>query len=92
LIRSEAYGSAPFATSSVAASGNGFFSAINEMLCVFGILLVIAIGTTAPFSAMSGAVMAMSLLSIGLAAPRFLSASATALDSNPGLFQAADQA
>src|ERR1035437_1128237 len=62
------------------------------MLWVFGILLVTAIGTTAPFSAMSGAVMMMSLLSAGLAAPRLLSASATALDSKPVLFQVAASA
>jgi hypothetical protein len=56
------------------------FSAMIEMLCVLAILLVTAIGTTAPFSAMSGAVIVMSLLSIMFAAPRLLSASTTAFD------------
>src|SRR5687767_13011884 len=62
------------------------------MLSVFGILLVTATGTTAPFSAMSGAVITMSLLSAGLAAPSDFITSATALASKPALFQFCAQA
>src|SRR5712671_653102 len=89
LMRTDAYGSAPFDMSNVAVKGNGFFSAMMEMLSVLGILLVIAIGTTAPFSAISGAVMAMSLLSLMFVAPRFFTASARAFASKLCLFQVA---
>jgi hypothetical protein len=41
---------------------------------------------------MSGAVMTMSRLSDGLAAPRLFRASASAFDSNPALFQSEAQA
>jgi hypothetical protein len=58
--------------SKLAASGNGFFSAMIAMLWVFGMRLVTATGTIAPFSAMSGAVMMMSLLSIRPLAPQSL--------------------
>src|SRR5512146_1769072 len=81
----------PPVMSKEAASGNGLFSARMEVVCVLGILLVTATGTTAPFSAISGAVITMSLLSIRLAAPMFFSAPATSFDSNAGLFQFAAQ-
>src|SRR5664280_3472253 len=53
------------------------------MASVFGKVLVTAIGTTAPFSAMSGDVMVMSLLSTGLP-PGAASAASIVLASKPG--------
>ena len=46
-------------------------------------------GTTAPFSAMSGAVTVTSLLSARLPAPKALVASCTVLASKPALLKAA---
>src|SRR5258706_14283704 len=55
-----------------------------------GRLLVISIGTTAPFSAICGASMTMSLLSVLAATPRPFSASFAVLDWKASLFQAAN--
>src|SRR5262245_14269639 len=52
-------------------------------------LLWISTGTTAPFSAMSGARITMSLVSTGAAILSCLSASATVFDSKAPLFQSA---
>ena len=71
--RTETSASASLA-SYVDVSGNGFFPAMIEMLWVLGSRLVTATGTTAPLSAMSGAVITISLLSIRFLAPRLFSA------------------
>src|SRR4051812_34490523 len=63
-----------------------------EMLWVLAILLVTVTGTCAPFSAMSGAVIVMSLLGIAPATPSDFSASAVTLESKPLLFQTAPNA
>ena len=60
----------------------GFFSTRIEIDSVFGIALDTATGTTAPFSAMSGAVIVMSLLSAELPPPSTFTVSATLLVSN----------
>ena len=62
-------GSVPAGRSKLAASMFGFFSIRIAIDSVFGIALVTPIGTTAPFSAMSGVdTNAMSLLCAGAAA------------------------
>src|SRR5258706_2735428 len=55
-----------------------------------GRLLVISIGTTAPFAAICGASMMMSLLSVLAATPRPFNASFAVLDWKASLFQAAN--
>ena len=55
------------------------------MLSVPGRLLVISTGTTAPFSAMSGAFTVISLLGVASAAPSPARAPATVLDSKAAL-------
>src|SRR5512141_284815 len=64
----------------------GFFSTSTAMLLVPGTLLAIVTGTTAPFSAMSGEVIVMSLLSTGCAPPSALTTSASDFVSNAALF------
>jgi hypothetical protein len=61
----------------------------TEMLVVPAMMLVTSIGTTAPFSAMSGARMTMSLLSSAFAMPSAFMASMADFASNAPLFQAA---
>ena len=53
----------------LATSGVGFFSTSSVMDSVFGNLLSTEIGTTAPFSAMLGALMTISLDIAGFLAP-----------------------
>ena len=54
LMRVESDGSVPAGMSNIAASMLGFFSTRMAIDSVFGMLLVMPTGTTAPFSAMSG--------------------------------------
>ena len=75
--------------SKLAASMFGFFSIRMAIDSVFGTALATLIGTTAPFSAMSGvATNAMSLLCAGAPAPKALMASSSDLASNAPLFHA----
>src|SRR2546425_683013 len=71
-------GSAPAVKSNLPTSGNGFLSISTAIEVVPGTLLVISIGTTAPFSAICGASISTSLLGRGLPAPSAFSASAAA--------------
>src|SRR5258705_7050093 len=81
------HGSVPLGMLKLAARMLGFFSTISAIDSVFGILLAMVKGTTAPFSAMSGEVMVMSLLSVGAAPPIAFTASLSDLVSNAALFQ-----
>src|SRR2546427_10574992 len=56
------------------------------MACVFGSLLSPAIGTTAPFSAISGAVISIALLGVDPLPPSAFTVSATLFVSNAALF------
>jgi len=56
------------------------------MTCVFGSLLSTAIGTTAPFSAISGAVISIALLRVDPLPPSAFIVSATLFVSNAALF------
>ena len=90
FTRSATYGSAaPCAKSKFAAYGNGFFSSSTTIDFVPGMLLWISIGTTAPFSAMSGARITMSFVSTGAAILSCFSASATVFDSKAPRFHSA---
>ena len=74
--------------SNTAASMFGFFSTRIAIDSVFGILLVMPIGTTAPFSAMSGVEKnAMSLLGAGAPPPSAFIVSSIDFVSNAALFQ-----
>src|SRR6267154_1763458 len=64
----------------------GVFSIRMAMACVFGSLLSTAIGTTAPFSAMSGAVISTALLRVDPLPPSAFTVSATLFVSNAVLF------
>src|SRR2546422_3881939 len=85
-------GSAPAVKSNLPTSGNGFLSISTAIEVVPGTLLVISIGTTAPFSAICGASISTSLLGRGLPAPNAFSASAAVFAPKPSLFQAAASA
>src|SRR5579871_424140 len=85
-------GSAPSMKSNLAISGKGFLSTSTAMARVPGMLLAISTGTTAPFSAICGASMRMSLLGAAPVAPMPLSASAAVLAPKASLFQAAASA
>ena len=75
--------------SKLAASMFGFFSTRIAIDSVFGIVLVTPIGTTAPFSAMSGVeTNAMSLLCAGAPPPSAFIVSSIVLVSNAALFHA----
>src|SRR6266571_6222678 len=85
-------GSAPAVKSNLPTSGNGFLSISTAIEVVPGTLLVISIGTTAPFSAICGASISTSLLGRGLPAPSAFSASAAVFAPKPSLFQVAASA
>src|SRR3989454_3555122 len=85
-------GSAPAVKSNLPTSGNGFLSISTAIEVVPGTLLVISIGTTAPFSAICGASISTSLLGRGLPAPNAFSASAAVFAPKPSLFQVAASA
>src|SRR3954468_661606 len=85
-------GTAPSMKSNLPTSGNGFLSTTTAIELVPASLLVISIGTTAPFSAISGASMRISLLGAAPEAPMPFSASAAELAPNASLFQAANAA
>src|SRR4029078_3352490 len=82
------HGSVPSGMLKLAARMLGFFSTSSAIDSVFGSLLWIVKGTTAPFSAMSGEVIWMSLLSVGEAPPMALTASLSDFVSKAALFQA----
>ena len=79
----------PVSTASVKsntpASVVGFFSTRNAIRLTPASAVLAPIGTTAPFSAMSGAVITISLLSTGLAMPRALITSSADLPSKAAL-------
>src|SRR5262252_198725 len=79
-------GSVPAGMSKSADSVLGFFSIRIAIVSVLGIALSIVIGTTAPFSAMSGAVIWICALSADPLAPSALRVAATLLVSNAALF------
>src|SRR5499427_3388342 len=79
-------GSVPGGMSKSADSVLGFFSIRIAIVSVFGMPLSIVIGTTAPFSAMSGAVIWICLLSVEPLPPRAFSVASTLLVSNAALF------
>src|SRR4051812_4029381 len=85
-------GTAPSWNWNWATSGNGFLSAITAIEFVPGTLLVISIGTTAPFSAISGASMRMSLLGAAPVMPMPFSAASVVFAPNASLFHAANAA
>src|SRR5258708_6874767 len=85
-------GTAPSLKSNLPTSGKGFLSTSTAIELVPGSLLVISIGTTAPFSAISGASMTSSPLGAAFAAPMPFSASAADFAPNASLFQAASAA
>src|SRR5438034_639092 len=85
-------GSAAAVKSNLPTSGNGFLSISTAIEVVPGTLLVISIGTTAPFSAICGASISTSLLGRGLPAPSAFSASAVVFAPKPSLFQVAASA
>src|SRR5712671_3311100 len=86
LTRVLTMGSGPAGISNSADKVLGFFSIRMAMACVFGSLLSTAIGTTAPFSAISGAVISIALLRVDALPPSALTASATLFVSNAALF------
>ncbi|MNR48847.1 hypothetical protein D3C85_1681340 [compost metagenome] len=63
----------------------GFFSTRISICLTLGSVVAAPSGTTAPFSAISGAVSVTSLLSTGAAAPRAFITSATDLASKADL-------
>src|SRR5215467_4423705 len=79
-------GSVPGGMSKSADSVLGFFSIRIAIASVFGIALSIWIGTTAPFSAMSGAVIWICALSVDPLPPSAFSVACTLLVSNAALF------
>jgi len=70
----------------------GFFSTRIEIDCVLARLLDTEMGTTMPFSAISGAVIWMSLLSADTPPPMAFTVSATVLVANAAPFQSAARA
>src|SRR5258706_12946077 len=86
LTRVLTKGSVPAGISNSADKVLGFFSIRMAMACVFGSLLSTAIGTTAPFSAMSGAVISIALLAVDPLPPSAFTVSATPFVSNAALF------
>ena len=79
--------------SNTAASMLGFFSIRIAIDSVFGIVLAMPIGTTAPFSAMSGVdTNAMSLLCVGADPPSAFSVSSSVFASKAALFHSAASA
>src|SRR5438552_3929901 len=86
LTRVLTKGSVPAGISNSADRVFGFFSIRMAMACVRGSLLSTAIGTTAPFSAMSGPVISMALLGVEPLPPSALTVSATFFVSNAALF------
>src|SRR5262249_6554134 len=79
-------GSVPSGMSNSAESVLGFFSIRIAIAWVPGMALSMVIGTTAPFSAMSGAVTWICALSADPLAPSALRVAATLLVSNAALF------
>src|SRR5215467_157469 len=79
-------GSVPGGMSKSADNVLGFFSMRIAIASVLGIALSIVIGTTAPFSAMSGAVIWICALSDDPLPPSAFSVAATVLVSNAALF------
>src|SRR5215831_5946397 len=79
-------GSVPGGMSKSADSVLGFFSIRMAIASVLGIALSIVIGTTAPFSAMSGAVIWICALSVDPLPPSAFRVAATLLVSNAALF------
>src|SRR5882672_9886831 len=79
-------GSVPAGISKSADSVLGFFSIRIAIVSVLGTALSMVIGTTAPFSAMSGAVIWIWALSVEPPPPRAFSVAATVLESNAALF------
>src|SRR5439155_26285014 len=78
----------PGGISNTAASMFGFFSIRIAIDSVFGALLVTPIGTTAPFSAMSGVETKTTLgFGVGVAPPSTLMVSSSECVSNAFLFQ-----
>ena len=76
-------------TLNTATSALGFFSTSNTNCLTLGSVLATASGTTAPFSAMSGAVSVTEVLAAGAPlAPRAFSASFRFLASNAALLKA----
>src|SRR5258708_32057877 len=86
LTRVLTKGSVPAGMSKSADKVLGFFSIRMAMACVRGSLLSTAIGTTAPFSAMSGAVISTLLLGVDPLPPSAFTVSETLLVSNAALF------
>src|SRR5438309_9604642 len=86
LTRVLTNGSVPEGIANSADSVFGFFSIRMAMACVRGSLLSTAIGTTAPFSAMSGAVISIALLGAEPLPPSAFTVSATLFVSNAALF------
>src|SRR6267142_1791896 len=86
LTRVVMKGSVPSGMSKSADSVLGFFSIRIAMLWVFARPLSIVIGTTAPFSAMSGAVIWTCALSTDPPPPSAFKVAATVLVSNAALF------
>ena len=82
-------GAAPSLKSNLPVSGKGFFSISTAIEVVPGMLLEISIGTTAPFSAICGASITMSLLGAGFALPRPFRASAALFAPKASWFHAA---
>src|SRR2546427_10119457 len=85
LTRVLTKGSVPAGISNSADKVFGFFSIRMAMACVRGSLLATATGTTAPFSAISGAVISIAPLGLDPPPPRALTVSATLLVSNAAL-------
>ena len=89
FTRVEIDGSVPGGMSKLAASMLGFFSIRIAIDSVFGIVLAMPIGTTAPFSAMSGVdTNAMSLLCAGGPPPSAFIVSSSVFASKALLFHA----
>src|SRR6266699_890215 len=86
LTRVLTNGSVPEGIANSADSVFGFFSIRMAMACVRGSLLSTATGTTAPFSAMSGAVISIAPLGVEPLAPSALTVSAMLFVSNAALF------
>src|SRR5882724_4728686 len=86
LTRVLTKGSVPAGISNSADKVLGFFSTRMAMACVFGSLLSTAIGTTAPFSAMSGAVISIAPLAVDPLPPSAFTVSATLFVSKAALF------
>src|ERR1700694_593639 len=81
------HGSVPPGMLKFAARMLGFLSTSSAIDSVFGTLLAMVNGTTAPFSAISGEVMVISLLSAAEAPPIAFTASLSDLVSKAALFQ-----